>query len=219
MDIYKSDKIFTKKFQFNKFFTKAVKKVLVEKFGKEAHFNFEVTQNVLLPSRKGGEEMSGVRPFPFKMDIAETSGCIYIDGRSMNSMAMVMPEDWEELPEEAVANITNYVEKLLNAIELKEDVKPIVNGAKPIINIEVCVNIDSRNYAPMNDPESLKLVRELEGIDKPSKQSKNELHEIAEKIRIEGVDPEVVTKIVEIVMVSLPIVLNLPSVKNPSVKK
>ena len=206
MDIYKSDKIFTKKFQFNKFFTKAVKKVLVEKFGKEAHFNFEVTQNVLLPSRKGGEEMSGVRPFPFKMDIAETSGCIYIDGRSMNSMAMVMPEDWEELPEEAVANITNYVEKLLNAIELKEDVKPIVNGAKPIINIEVCVNIDADNYTPMNDPESLKLVRELEG--KPAKsQSKNELQEIADKISKEGVDPEIISKIVEIVLATLPIVM------------
>ena len=205
MDIYKSDKIFTKKFQFNKFFTKAVKKVLVDAFGDKAHFNFEATQNVLLPSRKGGEEMSGVRPFPFKMNIAETSGCIYINGRSMNSMAMVMPEDWEELPEEAVANITNYVEKLLNNIELKEDVKPIVNGAKPIINIEVCVNIDSRNYAPMNDPESLKLVRELEGL--PPKQSKNELHEIADKISKEGVDPEVVSKIVEIVLATLPIVM------------
>lgn len=211
MDIYKSDKIFTKKFQFNKFFTKAVKKVLVENFGDKAHFNFEATQNVLLPSRKGGEEMSGVRPFPFKMNIAETSGCIYIGGRGMDSMAIVMPEYWEELSEEVIENITNYVYKLLNNIESKED------GSKPIINIEVCVNIDSRNYAPMNDPESLKLVRELEG--KPSKQSKNELQEIVEKIRVEGVDPEVVTKIVEIVMVTLPIVLKLPSVKNPNVKK
>ena len=200
MDIYKSDKIFTKKFQFNSFFTKAVKKVLVEKFGKEAHFNFEVTQNVLLPSRKGGDEMSGVRPFPFKMNIAETSGCIYIDGRGMDSMVTVMPEHWEELPEEAIEHITNYVDKLLNNIESKED------GSKPIINIEVCVNIDSRNYAPMNDPESLKLVRELEG--KPAKsQSKNELQEIVEKIRVEGVDPEVVTKIVEIVLATLPIVM------------
>ena len=60
----------------------------------------------------------------------------------------------------------------------------------------------------MNDPESLKLVRELEG--KPSKQSKlqsNELHEIADKISKEGVDPEVVTKIVEIVLATLPIVM------------
>ena len=207
MDIYKSDKIFTKKFQFNKFFTKAVKKVLVENFGDKAHFNFEATQNVLLPSRKGGEEMSGVRPFPFKMDIAETSGCIYIDGRSMDSMVVVMPEHWEKLPEETIEHITNYVDKLLANIEPKEDVKPIVNGAKPIINIEVCVNIDTRNYASMNDPESLKLVRELEGIDKPSKQSKNELHEIADKISKEGVDPEVVTKIVEIVLATLPIVM------------
>ena len=70
----------------------------------------------------------------------------------------------------------------------------------------------------MNDPESLKLVRELEGKSAKS-QSKNELQEIVEKIRVEGVDPEVVTKIVEIVMVSLPIVLKLPSVKNPNVKK
>lgn len=191
--------IFSKKFQFNKFFTKAVKKVLVEKFGDKAHFNFEATQNVLLPSRKGGDEMSGVRPFPFKMNIAETSGCIYIDGRGMDSMTTVMPEHWEELPEEAVEHITNYVDKLLSSIESKED------GSKPTINIEVCVNLDSRNYAAMNDPESLKLVRELEGTSKPSKQ--NELHKIADKIIKEGVDPEVVTKIVEIVLATLPLVM------------
>lgn len=191
--------IFSKKFQFNKFFTKAVKKVLVEKFGDKAHFNFEVTQNVLLPSRKGGDEMSGVRPFPFKMNIAETSGCIYIDGRGMDSMTTVMPEHWEELPEEAVEHITNYVDKLLSSIESKED------GSKPTINIEVCVNLDSRNYAAMNDPESLKLVRELEGTSKPSKQ--NELHKIADKITKEGVNPEVVTKIVEIVLATLPLVM------------
>lgn len=199
MDIYKSDKIFTKKFQFNKFFTKAVKKVLVDAFGDKAHFNFEATQNVLLPSRKGGDEMSGVRPFPFKMNIAETSGCIYIDGRGMDSMTTVMPEHWEELPEEAVEHITNYVDKLLSSIESKED------GNKPTINIEVCVNLDSRNYAAMNDPESLKLVRELEGTSKPSKQ--NELHKIADKITKEGVNPEVVTKIVEIVLATLPLVM------------
>lgn len=199
MDIYKSDQIFTKKFQFNKFFTKAVKKLLVEKFGDKAHFNFEATQNVLLPSRKGGEEMSGVRPFPFKMNIAETSGCIYIDGRGMDGMTIVMPEHWEELPEEAVEHITNYVDKLLSSIESKED------GSKPTINIEVCVNLDSRNYAAMNDPESLKLVRELEGTSKPSKQ--NELHKIADKITKEGVNPEVVTKIVEIVLATLPLVM------------
>ena len=61
----------------------------------------------------------------------------------------------------------------------------------------------------MNDPESLKLVRELEG--KPSKQSKsqskNELQEIADKISKEGVDPEIVSKIVEIVLATLPIVM------------
>lgn len=191
--------IFTKKFQFNKFFTKAVKKVLVDAFGDKAHFNFEATQNVLLPSRKGGDEMSGVRPFPFKMNIAETSGCIYIDGRGMDSMTTVMPEHWEELPEEAVEHITNYVDKLLSSIESKED------GSKPTINIEVCVNLDSRNYAAMNDPESLKLVRELEGTSKPSKQ--NDLHKIADKISKEGVDPEVVTKIVEIVLATLPLVM------------
>ena len=191
--------IFSKKFQFNKFFTKAVKKVLVDAFGDKAHFNFEATQNVLLPSRKGGDEMSGVRPFPFKMNIAETSGCIYIDGRGMDSMTTVMPEHWEELPEEAVEHITNYVDKLLSSIESKED------GSKPTINIEVCVNLDSRNYAAMNDPESLKLVRELEGTSKPSKQ--NELHKIADKIIKEGVDPEVVTKIVEIVLATLPLVM------------
>lgn len=191
--------IFTKKFQFNKFFTKAVKKVLVDAFGDKAHFNFETTQNVLLPSRKGGDEMSGVRPFPFKMNIAETSGCIYIDGRGMDSMTTVMPEHWEELPEEAVEHITNYVDKLLSSIESKED------GSKPTINIEVCVNLDSRNYAAMNDPESLKLVRELEGTSKPSKQ--NELHKIADKITKEGVNPEVVTKIVEIVLATLPLVM------------
>lgn len=200
MDIYKSDKIFTKKFQFNKFFTKAVKKVLVDAFGDKAHFNFEATQNVLLPSRKGGEEMSGVRPFPFKMNIAETNGCIYIGGRGMDSMAIVMPEYWEELSEEVIENITNYVYKLLNNIESKED------GSKPIINIEVAVNIDEKNYTSMNDPESLKLVRELEG--KPAKNaSTNELHKIADKINKEGVDPEVVTKIVEIVLATLPIVM------------
>lgn len=191
--------IFSKKFQFNKFFTKAVKKVLVDAFGDKAHFNFEATQNVLLPSRKGGDEMSGVRPFPFKMNIAETSGCIYIDGRGMDSMTTVMPEHWEELPEEAVEHITNYVDKLLSSIESKED------GSKPTINIEVCVNLDSRNYAAMNDPESLKLVRELEGTSKPSKQ--NELHKIADKITREGVNPEVVTKIVEIVLATLPLVM------------
>lgn len=191
--------IFSKKFQFNKFFTKAVKKVLVDAFGDKAHFNFEATQKVLLPSRKGGDEMSGVRPFPFKMNIAETSGCIYIDGRGMDSMTTVMPEHWEELPEEAVEHITNYVDKLLSSIESKED------GSKPTINIEVCVNLDSRNYAAMNDPESLKLVRELEGTSKPSKQ--NELHKIADKITKEGVNPEVVTKIVEIVLATLPLVM------------
>lgn len=191
--------IFSKKFQFNKFFTKAVKKVLVDAFGDKAHFNFEATQNVLLPSRKGGDEMSGVRPFPFKMNIAETSGCIYIDGRGMDSMTTVMPEHWEELPEEAVEHITNYVDKLLSSIESKED------GSKPTINIEVCVNLDSRNYAAMNDPESLKLVRELEGTSKPSKQ--NDLHKIADKITKEGINPEVVTKIVEIVLATLPLVM------------
>nr|DAV07987.1 MAG TPA: hypothetical protein [Caudoviricetes sp.] len=191
--------IFSKKFQFNKFFTKAVKKVLVDVFGDKAHFNFEATQNVLLPSRKGGDEMSGVRPFPFKMNIAETSGCIYIDGRGIDSMTTVMPEHWEELPEEAVEHITNYVDKLLSNIESKED------GSKPTINIEVCVNLDSRNYAAMNDPESLKLVRELEGTSKPSKQ--NELHKIADKISKEGIDPKVVTKIVEIVLATLPLVM------------
>lgn len=196
------NQIFTKKFQFNKFFTKAVKKVLVEKFGKEAQFNFEATQNVLLPSRKGGEEMSGVRPFPFKLDIANTTGSIHIDGRDAFTRFSVMPEDWDELPAELVNNIVEYTENLLANIETKE-------GEKPIINIEVTVNIHNGNYQSMNDPESLELVRELEG--KPSKQSKlqskNELHEIADKIRKEGVDPEVVTKIVEIVLATLPIVM------------
>lgn len=190
--------IFSKKFQFNKFFTKAVKKVLVEKFGDKAHFNFEATQNVLLPSRKGGEEMSGVRPFPFKLDITETTGRIYIDGRDVEGMSFVLPEHWEELPVETVKDIFEYVEKLLANIEPKED------GSKPIINIEVAVNIDEKNYTSMNDPESLKLVRELEGNSKPNK---NELHEIADKISKEGVDPEVVTKIVEIVLATLPIVM------------
>lgn len=200
MDIYKSNQIFTKKFQFNKFFTKAVKKVLVEKFGDKAHFNFEATQNVLLPSRKGGEEMSGVRPFPFKLDIANTTGSIHIDGRSAFTRFSVMPEDWDELPAELVNNIVEYTENLLANIETKE-------GEKPIINIEVTVNIHNDNYQSMNDPESLKLVRELEGKDKPSKQSKNELHEIADKISKEGVDPEIVSKIVEIVLATLPIVM------------
>ena len=210
MDIYKSDKIFTKKFQFNSFFTKAVKKLLVEKFGKEAHFNFEVTQNVLIQShtsRKNEDGVSGVRPFPFKLDVSKTSGFIYIDGRSDESMFVVGYGQWEELHEEVVEGIVDYTTKLLANIEPKEDVKPIVNGAKPIINIEVSVHIDADNYTPMNDPESLKLVRELEGIEKPSKQSKNELQEIADKISKEGVDPEVVTKIVEIVLATLPIVM------------
>lgn len=210
MDIYTSDKIFTKKFQFNSFFTKAVKKVLVEKFGKEAHFNFEATQNVLLQSRKDSNEKGGVRPFPFKLDISKTSGFIYIDGRRVESMFVVKYGEWEELSEEVVKGIVDYTAKLLADIKVDED-------SKPFINIEVSVHIDGDNYTSMNDPDSLKLVRELEG--KPSKQSKNELQEIVEKIRVEGVDPEVVTKIVEIVMVTLPIVLKLPSVKNPNVKK
>lgn len=198
MDIYKFDQIFTKKFQFSKFFTKAVKKVLVDGFGDKAHFNFEATQNVLLPSRKGGEEMSGVRPFPFKLDISETTGRIYIDGRDVESMSFVLPEHWEELPVETVKDIYGYVEKLLANIEPKED------GSKPTINIEVAVNIDEKNYTSMNDPESLKLVRELEGTSKPTK---NELHQIADKIRKESIDPEVVTKIVEIVLATLPLVM------------
>lgn len=191
--------IFTKKFQFNKFFTKAVKKVLVEKFGDKAHFNFEATQNVLLPSRKGGEEMSGVRPFPFKLNIAKTTGRIYIDGRDVESMSFVLPEHWEELPVETVKDIVEYTEKMLTNIEPKED------DSKPTINIEVAVNIDEKNYTSMNDPESLKLVRELGGTSKPSKQ--NDLHKIADKISKEGVDPEVVTKIVEIVLATLPLVM------------
>lgn len=198
MDIYKSDKIFTKKFQFNKFFTKAVKKVLIEKFGDKAHFNFEAIQNVLLPSRKGGDETSGVRPFPFKLDIANTTGNIYINGRFAYSRFQVTPKDWEELSDELVSDIVGYTEKLLNNIETKE-------GEKPTIDIEVTVNIHEDNYQSMNDPESLKLVRELEG--KPAKPQSNELQEIVEKIRVEGVDPEVVTKIVEIVLATLPIVM------------
>lgn len=192
--------IFTKKFQFNKFFTKAVKKVLVDAFGDKAHFNFEATQNVLLPSRKGGEEMSGVRPFPFKLDIANTTGSIHIDGRDAFTRFSVMPEDWDELPAELVNNIVEYTENLLANVEIKE-------GEKPIINIEVTVNIHNGNYTPMNDPESLELVRELEGKNKPSKPQSNELHKIADKITKEGVDPEMVTKIVEIVLATLPIVM------------
>lgn len=203
MDIYKSDKIFTKKFQFEKFFTKAVKKVLVEKFGKEAHFNFEATQNVLIPShtsRKSENGVSGVRPFPFKLDVSKTSGFIYIDGQSDESMFVVKYGEWEELSEEVVKGIVDYTAKLLADIKADED-------SKPFINIEVSVHIDADNYTPMNDPESLELVRELEGKDKPSKQSKNELHEIADKISKEGVDPEIVSKIVEIVLATLPIVM------------
>lgn len=191
--------IFSKKFQFNKFFTKAVKKVLVDAFGDKAHFNFEATQNVLLPSRKGGEEMSGVRPFPFKLNIAKTTGHIYIDDRDDEATSFVMSEHWEELTVETVKDIFEYVEKLLANIEPKED------GSKPIINVKVAVNIYEGNYQSMNDPESLKLVRELEG--KPAKSQSNELQEIAEKIRVEGVDPEIVTKIVEIVLATLPIVM------------
>lgn len=197
MDICKFDQIFTKKFQFSKFFTKAVKKVLVDGFGDKAHFNFEATQNVLLPSRKGGDETSGVRPFPFKLDISETTGRIYIDGRDVEGMSFVLPEHWEELPVETVKDIYGYVEKLLANIEPKED------GSKPTINIEVAVNIDEKNYTSMNDPESLKLVRELEGGNKPTK---NELHNITDKISKEGVD-SVVTKIVEIVLATLPLVM------------
>lgn len=198
MDIYKSDQIFTKKFQFSSFFTKAVKKLLVEKFGKEAHFNFEVTQDVLLQSRKDSNEKGGVRPFPFKLDVSKTSGFIYIDGRNTESMFIVKYGEWEELSEEAVKGIVDYTAKLLADIVVNED-------SKPIINIEVSVHIDADNYTPMNDPESLKLVRELEG--KPAKPQSNELQEIANKISKEGVDPEVVTKIVEIVLATLPIVM------------
>ena len=199
------NQIFTKKFQFNKFFTQAVKKVLVEKFGKEAQFNFEVTQNVLIPShtsRKNENGVSGVRPFPFKLDVSKTSGFIYIDGRDAESMFVVKYGEWEELSEEVVKGIVNYTAKLLADIKADED-------SKPFINIEVSVHIDADNYTPMNDPESLELVRELEGKEpKQSKsQSKNELHEIADKISKNGVDPEVVTKIVEIVLATLPIVM------------
>jgi len=200
MDIYKSDKIFTKKFQFNKFFTKAVKKVLVEKFGDKAHFNFEATQNVLIQShtsRKNENGVSGVRPFPFKLDVSKTSGFIYIDGRSEESMFVVGYGQWEELPEEVVKGIVDYTAKLLADIEVGDD-------SKPTINIEVSVHIDADNYTPMNDPESLKLVRELEGGNKPAK---NDLHKIADKISKEGVDPEVVTKIVEIILATLPLVM------------
>lgn len=194
--------IFAKKFQFNKFFTKAVKKVLVEKFGERAHFNFEATQNVLLPSRKGGEELSGVRPFPFKLNTANTTGNIHIRGSFAYSSFQVMPTDWEELSDELVNNIVEYIENLLTEnllanIETEE-------CEKPTIDIEVTVNIHEGNYTSMNDPESLKLVRELEGGNKPNK---NELHKIADKISKEGVDPEVVTKIVEIVLATLPLVM------------
>lgn len=198
------NQIFTKKFQFNKFFTKAVKKVLVEKFGKEAQFNFEVTQNVLVPShtsRKSENGVSGVRPFPFKLDVSKTSGFIYIDGRGDESMFVVKYGEWEELSEEVVKGIVDYTAKLITDIKVDED-------SKPFINVEVSVHIDADNYTPMNDPESLELVRELEG--KSSKQSKlqsNELHAIADKISKEGVDPEVVSKIVEIVLATLPIVM------------
>lgn len=196
--------IFTKKFQFNKFFTKAVKKVLVEKFGKEAQFNFEVTQNVLIQShtsRKSENGVSGVRPFPFKLDVSKTSGFIYINGRDAESMFVVKYGEWEELSEEVVKGIVDYTAKLITDIKVDED-------SKPFINVEVSVHIDADNYTPMNDPESLELVRELEG--KPSKQSKpqsNELHEIADKISKEGVDPKIVSKIVEIVLATLPIVM------------
>lgn len=201
------NQIFTKKFQFNKFFTKAVKKVLIEKFGKEAQFNFEVTQNVLIQShtsRKSENGVSGVRPFPFKLDVSKTSGFIYIDGRDAESMFVVKYGEWEELSEEVVKGIVDYTAKLLADIKADED-------SKPFINIEVSVHIDADNYTPMNDPESLELVRELEGKpskpSKPSKPQSNELHEIADKISKEGVDPEVVTKIVEIVLATLPIVM------------
>lgn len=193
--------IFSKKFQFNKFFTKAVKKVLVDVFGDKAHFNFEATQNVLIQShtsRKNENGVSGVRPFPFKLDVSKTSGFIYIDGRSEESMFVVGYGQWEELPEEVVKGIVDYTAKLLDDIEVDDD-------GKPTINIEVSVHIDADNYTPMNDPESLKLVRELEGTSKPSKQ--NELHKIADKITKEGVNPEVVTKIVEIVLATLPLVM------------
>lgn len=193
--------IFTKKFQFNKFFTKTVKKVLVEKFGDKAHFNFEATQNVLIQShtsRKNENGVSGVRPFPFKLDVSKTSGFIYIDGRSEESMFVVGYGQWEELPEEVVKGIVDYTAKLLDDIEVDDD-------GKLTINIEVSVHIDADNYTPMNDPESLKLVRELEG--KPAKSQSNELQEIADKISKEGVDSEVVTKIVEIVLATLPIVM------------
>lgn len=198
------NQIFTKKFQFNKFFTKTVEKVLVEKFGKEAQFNFEVTQNVLIQShtsRKSENGVSGVRPFPFKLDVSKTSGFIYIDGRDAESMFVVKYGEWEELSEEVVKGIVDYTAKLITDIKVDED-------SKPFINVEVSVHIDADNYTPMNDPESLELVRELEG--KSSKQSKlqsNELHAIADKISKEGVDPEVVTKIVEIVLATLPIVM------------
>ena len=163
---------------------------------------FEATQKVLIQShtsRKNENGVSGVRPFPFKLDVSKTSGFIYIDGRSEESMFVVGYGQWEELPEEVVKGIVDYTAKLLDDIEVDDD-------GKPTINIEVSVHIDADNYTPMNDPESLKLVRELEGKSAKS-QSKNELQEIADKISKEGVDSEVVTKIVEIVLATLPIVM------------
>ena len=204
MDIYKSDKIFTKKFQFTKFFTKAVKKALIEKFGDRVHFNFEATQNVLIQShtsRKTEDGVSGVRPFPFKLNIGETTGKIYVNKQQFGfTRFTVAPDQWEELSPEVVQDMGEYIENLLANTDVQE-------GEKHVIDIEVYVNIDENNYTPMNDPESLKLVRELEGKTNPSKQSKNELHAIADKISKEGVDPEVVTKIVEIVLATLPIVM------------
>lgn len=206
MDIYKSDKIFTKKFQFSKFFTKAVKKVLVENFGDKALFKFDVVQNVLIQShtsRKSENGVSGVRPFPFKLDVSKTTGQIHIASKGIETTLGVLPNQWEELSEETIGAIVKYVYSLIGHL------KSLAPENQVEIDVTVLVNIDENNYKSMNDPESLKLVRELEG--KPSKQSKsqskNELQEIADKISKEGVDPEIVSKIVEIVLATLPIVM------------
>ena len=202
MDIYKSDKIFTKKFQFSKFFTKAVKKVLVENFGDKALFKFDVVQNVLIQShtsRKSENGVSGVRPFPFKLDVSKTTGQIHIASKGIETTLGVLPNQWEELSEETIGAIVKYVYSLIGHL------KSLAPENQVEIDVTVLVNIDENNYKSMNDPESLKLVRELEG--KEPKQSKNELHAIADKISKEGVDPEIVSKIVEIVLATLPIVM------------
>lgn len=255
MDIYKSDKIFTKKIQFNKFFTKTVKDNLLsnKKISDKIRYNFHVEQEVSVKTKNGVS--TGIRPFPMKLDVSVTSAYVTIGkpekdedggnvvyltpgdiqddistkicpqikgvGAQLNGAVIKFAEKYYEnnTPVPSESEILDYKytfeeqnDELPPDTFIEHFIKEYgIKNRKELTEIDVYIHviIDDENYTPMNDPESLKLARELEGKEpKQSKsQSKNELHEIADKISKEGVDPEIVSKIVEIVLATLPIVM------------